>query len=320
MADPTPKRMFGGGGQPVATSRRADNRRVDPAHVGDAVAGALAQALARARGESPCVSTGIGPLDTAIDGGLEPGWLVVIGARPGAGKSALSLWLSRHAARKHPVLRWDIELDLEQLGRRLLCAEAADCGGKPVPYRVLRRASSEAELDQYAPALSAAASRLQALDLWTVPELVGIDEIERVTPRWIRARGGSTPLVIIDYLQIIVPTEREKNSKREQVVADWSRRLKAMAKSLRCVVVALVQINREADKTKDGRPLMSHIRESGALEQDADAVWLLWPQPAKQGERLCEVKILVPKMREAKSRNEDVSVMFDGNTHGFTAR
>lgn len=190
------------------------------------------------------------------------GEMITLAARPGLGKTALALNLTAHAA--HHSGETVVIFSLEMSGEELLDRLARLRGG----HATLTRQ------DKHLAAIHAC-GRLSNLHIY--------DNTERQTIATIEARcrlhagiGSGIGLVIIDYLQLIDPTDRRVP--REQQVAEISRRIKQLAGVLKCPVIVLAQLNRDIEKDKR-RPRLSDLRESGAIEQDSDRVWFLWQDP-----------------------------------------
>ena len=214
------------------------------------------------------VSTGLASVDEALAGGLWAGQLVVIGARPAVGKSALALLMGCNIAAStgEPVVYASLEMPRRDLAMRAAALRVA-AKGEPVDLMAIRtRRLSEEEALRYQRALH---------DLRGLPLLlsdrasVTVTQIRAMALR-AKARAGHVAAVFVDYLQLLTP-ETARDS-REREVAEASRALKALAGELKCPVVALSQLNRKATER---RPTLADLRESGAIEQDADVVGLL---------------------------------------------
>ncbi len=210
------------------------------------------------------VGTGFSSLDQALSG-FRSGCLVIVGARPGTGKTAFALQAAANVARQRrgAIAFLSLEMPRRELNHRLL-AEAAN-----VPLTAITRADLAAgQWD----AVCEAARELHGLPLH-------VDDAGRLTTSGLRTRvkrlsaEGPLALVVVDYLQLVVPDRRR--DARAVEVAEVSASLKALAKELDTPVLALSQLSR-APESRDGRqPRLSDLRDSGALEQDADAVVLL---------------------------------------------
>ncbi|MGH9291926.1 MAG: replicative DNA helicase [Acidimicrobiales bacterium] len=214
-------------------------------------------------GTSPRLATGFPDLDRVLSGGLAAGALVVIGARTAVGKSALALGCARHVAeRGTPVLFVSAEMAKEELAERAL----VDAGR--VPSDRVRPGPIAA--DDMA-RLDLAGSALQGLPLVLDDRSRTLDEVSRQARRM--ARRGGIGLVVVDYLQLL---DAERGERREREIADLSRALKRLARDLSIPVVALSQINRAVELRADKRPTLADLRESGAIEQDADVVLFIY--------------------------------------------
>jgi replicative DNA helicase len=213
------------------------------------------------------VPTGIPSLDKNTLG-LQPGTLVVLAARPSVGKTAFALNIASHAATKHSkkVAFFSLEMPSDQLALRLLASEAK------LDWRRL----SQGQLSTYDwQKIATHADRVGAASLWLDDNFV-LTPIElRSKCRKLKRENGGLDLVVIDYLQLMhAPSDRSSQS-REQEIATISRSLKALAKEIECPIVALSQLNRSVEKRKGEPPMLSDLRESGAIEQDADVVMFL---------------------------------------------
>lgn len=210
-------------------------------------------------------------------GGLFDGDLIIVAGRPGLGKTSLATGIARNvAACELGVAIFSLEMPREQLGMRMMCAEEL------LDANLVRRGQLK---DDDWSRLSSAATTLGHLPIW-------IDDKPMMTVQEIRAKvrrlqrkiaTGDTKvpckklgLVAVDYLQLMKGI-RERGDTREREVASISQGLKNLAKSLGVPVMALSQLNRSVErKGSDKRPQMSDLRESGAIEQDADGIWLLY--------------------------------------------
>ena len=197
-----------------------------------------------------------------LTGGLQKSELTILAARPSMGKTALALNLVEHVAveLQQPVLVVSLEMAAMELGDRLLCARARVNG-----LKVRTGHFSEQEHKQLLKAAS---------DFYNAPLFVddspgrNMTEIAATARRL--KRQGNLALIVVDYLQLIEP-DNPRDSRQEQV-SRISRRLKGLARELSVPVVCLAQVNRQVESTRDNKPQLSHLRESGAIEQDADVV------------------------------------------------
>ncbi len=212
------------------------------------------------------VPTGFADLDRKT-AGLQAGDLIIVAGRPSMGKTALALNMAQYAAQEHQcgVGMFSLEMGKEQLVFRMLCSEAHVDQSKV-------RAGFAAERDY--PKLAIAADRLSDAPVFIddTPGL-GILELRAKARRLSRDRDVNLGMIIVDYLQLMKgpPTDS-----REQEISAISRSLKALAKELQVPVVALSQLNRQVEQRADKRPVMADLRESGAIEQDADVIMFLY--------------------------------------------
>ena len=212
------------------------------------------------------IPTGLADLDR-MTSGLQNGELVVIAARPGVGKTAFALHLARNAAMAgHAVAVYSLEMQGERLADRWLTAASE------VSARHWRSGTvSPQEL---------AEARTAAADLKRLP--IHVDDSTSVNMEHVRSSARllqsqhACDAIIIDYLQLCDMTTGQNNRNREQEVAQATRKAKLLAKELNVPVVLLSQLNRESENRPAGRPELAHLRESGAIEQDADVVILLY--------------------------------------------
>ena len=234
------------------------------------------------------VPTGFPDLDQKT-AGLQPSDLVVIAARPSMGKTAFVLNIAQYVAMQTQtaVGIFSLEMSKEQLVMRMLCAEARVDNAKV-------RAGYLGERDF--PRLAMAAGRLADAPIY-IDDTPGQNVLElRAKARRLK-RDANLGLVVIDYLQLMRGLTTEEN--RTQELAEISRSLKALAKELNIPVVALSQLNRQVELRGDKRPMMSDIRESGAIEQDADVIMFIYrdevyhPESEEEG----TAEIIIGKQR-----------------------
>jgi replicative DNA helicase len=229
------------------------------------------------RFNSPDGITGVPTGFTDLDGktaGLQPTELIILAARPAMGKTSFAMSLVQNAAvgGGWPVLVFSLEMSSMQLAERMLCSEAR------VDSSALRRGQLQR---QDMTNLTYAAGTLSKAPIL-------IDDTPALSLRELRARarrfrsnrelfaGKKTGLIVIDYLQLMRGGLQNKNSNREQEISEISRGLKALAKELHVPVLALSQLNRSLESRTDKRPQLSDLRESGAIEQDADLIVFIY--------------------------------------------
>jgi replicative DNA helicase len=207
------------------------------------------------------VETGFDDFDQ-LTGGLQKSELVILAARPSMGKTALAMNIAEHAALhvKTPVLFVSLEMAAAELGDRLLCSVAQVNGSR------LRNGSvtqdERRQLIEAAGRISESPMFIDDTPSRTMTEI-------SANARRIKRRGG-LGLIVIDYLQLIEP-DNPRDPRQEQV-AKVARRLKGLARELKVPVLCLAQLNRQVESSRDNKPQLSHLRESGAIEQDADVV------------------------------------------------
>ena len=198
--------------------------------------------------------------------GLQPSDLIIVAGRPSMGKTAFAMNVAMRAAAMHavPTAVFSLEMSMEQIMQRMLC-----CWGK-VDLAKLRRGRLD---DEDWSRLYDAANHLSAAPIFVddTPAITTMDL--RARCRRLKAERG-LGLIMVDYLQLM-RASRHIDS-REQEISEISRSLKSLAKELHVPVVALSQLNRKVEERADKRPMMSDLRESGAIEQDADVIIFLY--------------------------------------------
>ena len=210
--------------------------------------------------------TGFADLDF-ITAGLHKSDLVIVAARPAMGKSAFALNLATNAAVRYntPVAIFSLEMSKEQMTNRILCSEAMVDSNKVRTGKV--------EDDDWQKLAEASGNLSQAQ--------IFIDDTPGISVMEIRAkcrkmkREKNIGMVVIDYIQLVQGSNR-KGGSREQEISEISRSLKILAKEINVPVIALSQLSRSVEQRPDHRPMLSDLRESGAIEQDADIVMFLY--------------------------------------------
>jgi len=211
-------------------------------------------------GVSDSVDTGFMELDS-LTGGLNPSELVIIAGRPSMGKTALATNVATHVAmQKHATLFVSLEMSRMELVERMLCAHG-EINGHKLRNGMLS-AADRRKLPEVSSEMSEAPLYIDDSPSRSMTEIAA-------TARRLKRRENLR-LVVIDYLQLIEPDN--SSDPRQEQVARIARRLKGLARELRIPVICLAQLNRQAEVSKDNRPRLSHLRESGAIEQDADVV------------------------------------------------
>ena len=242
------------------------------------------------------VPTGFADLDRMTTG-LQRGDLCIVAGRPSMGKTSWVLNVAANAAITHniPVALFSLEMSSEQLAQRLLCAE-----GRIDAQKLRRGRLSQEEHER----LAAAAGHLNTAPIWTDDQpgtnILEIRAKSRRLQSELRADGKELGMVVIDYMQLMSGTQRSES--RVQEVSEISRGLKALSREIEVPVVALSQLSRGPEQRTDKRPMLSDLRESGSIEQDADLVMFLYrPEyyaPAEKRDELeGKAELMVSKQR-----------------------
>ncbi|HXQ20433.1 MAG TPA: replicative DNA helicase, partial [Candidatus Acidoferrales bacterium] len=247
------------------------------------------------------VATGFIDFDR-MTAGLQPADLIVVAGRPSMGKTAFALNVAQHAAltAKIGVGVFSLEMSKEQLVLRMLCSEARVDQSKV-------RAGFAAERDF--PKLAMAAGRLSEAPIYIddTPAL-SVLELRAKARRLKRERESKLGLIIVDYLQLMRGHDGADN--REQEISGISRSLKALAKELNVPVVALSQLNRQVETRAEKKPVMADLRESGAIEQDADVIAFLYrPIVYDKNAEERAAEVIVAKQRNGPIGNVPLTFM-----------
>ena len=251
------------------------------------------------------LATGYAKLDELLSG-FQPSDMLVLAARPSVGKTALALNIAAHVAvhENKSALIFSLEMSKEQLTQRLLCME-----GQINSRRLRTGFLSGKEF----PKLTDAADRLSRAHLY-------IDDTPNITVLDLRSKARRhasqhpLDLLIIDYMQLMSGTRRAEN--RQVEISEISRSIKGLARELRIPVLALSQLSREAEKDDTGTPKLSHLRESGAIEQDADVVMMLSRPPAHEAEGADNlIRLDIAKQRNGPTGK--IELLFDKDIQRF---
>jgi replicative DNA helicase len=262
----TPSEMLESAEKKIYALRKGD-RRDSLEHIGTILHKVYDRLNELAQSDSaiPGLSTGLRDLDAKING-LNKGNLLLVAARPAMGKTSFALNMALNVAKKYKktVAFFSLEMSREELAMRLLSSESFVDSQKMATGKL-----TEEEWVK----IGMASSALSQTD-------IRVDDNGGITVAEMNAklrRLDNLGLVVIDYLQLMQGSGYSKsNENRVQVVSDISRSLKVMAKELNVPVICLSQLNRAAEGRSDKRPVLSDLRESGSIEQDADAVMMLY--------------------------------------------
>ncbi|MFH8342994.1 replicative DNA helicase [Streptomyces sp. AM6-12] len=291
----------------AATTRRPLLPPASP--LGDVMEGTLdwIEAIGGRDATLPGVPTGFTDLDS-LTGGLHPGQLIVIAARPAMGKSTLALDFVRSASIKHnlPSAVFSLEADRNEIGMRLLSAEAR------VALHHMRSGTMTDEdwtrLARRMPDVSAAPIYIQDGAYSNVHDL-------RAHCRYLQARAG-VQLIVVDAVHLLTYGTRPLGSRYEEI-SEIARCLKLLAKELRLPIVAISTLNRSPEQRTDKKPMINDLRDSGALEDNADVVILLHREDAyeKDSPRAGEADFIVAKHRHGPTAT--ITVAFQGHYSRF---
>jgi replicative DNA helicase len=264
---------------------------------------AMAQIDARLRGEQDLsgVETGYADLDK-LTGGLHNSELTILAARPSMGKSALALNIAANVAIDAgiPTLFVSLEMSNEELVHRVLCSEARVNSHRLRAGQLSKE--NQSRVVDTANRISEAPLFLEDSPSRSVSEIAA-------AARRIRRREKRLGLIVIDYLQLVEP-DNPRDPRQEQV-ARIARRLKGMAREMGVPVLCLAQVNRQADDTKGKNPpRLSHLRESGAIEQDADVVMFVHREEyfadGEERKEAEEAKLIIAKQRNGPTGRSDL--------------
>ncbi|MCI9888330.1 replicative DNA helicase [Micrococcales bacterium 31B] len=277
-------------------------RGEDYAAIGEVLDGVLneIEAAEKRTGEITGIPTGLRELDSLTQG-LQAGQMVVIAARPAMGKSTLGIDICRSAAIRHGMAAavFSLEMSKSELVMRILAAEASVNLGQ---FR--NGGMTDRDWTKIARALSKVSDAPLFLD--DSPNLTLIEI--RAKARRLK-QMHDLKLIVIDYLQLMTSGKRVES--RQQEVSEFSRSLKLLAKELEVPVIAISQLNRGSEQRTDKRPMVSDLRESGSIEQDADIVMLVHrPEVYDKENRPGEADIIVAKHRNGPTA--DIAVAFQG--------
>lgn len=288
-------------------------------HIKDILTGAFDRIdeLHREKGKLRGLPTGFTELDNLL-GGLQKSDLIILAARPSVGKTALAMDIARNAAvrYKKSVGVFSLEMSKDQLVDRLISAEAGVDMWK-------MRTGRLSEAGEDFPRIGHAMSELAESNIF-IDDFANTNVMElRTKARRLQMEHG-LDLIVLDYLQLMEGSgSRQSSENRVQEIAEISRALKGLARELNVPVLALSQLSRAVEQTKPAIPKLSHLRESGSIEQDADVVMFIYRKSADRNydiNSLTEEEKHSAEIHIAKHRNGpvgQVNLYFDGNTVSY---
>jgi replicative DNA helicase len=268
----------------------------------------LESILRRQAGECTGIDSGLVDLDL-VTGGFRPGHMIVIGARPSMGKTALAVKIIDHVltAGNKPVLLFSLEMGADQIVERLAIGTARDPGDPTYRVdgdRVMRGDLSDRDIWL----LGLARERFARDASFVIEDRPTLDlGVMTATARRIKSRLG-LGAIVVDYAQLIdFPDSR---SNRQEQMAKVSRRMKLLAREADCPVILLSQLNRLVEQREDRRPRMSDLKESGAFEQDADLVLLLHrPEYYDPNESPGQAEVIIAKNRHGRTGSVNLTFL-----------
>lgn len=261
----------------------------DPVRISDDLANHVGEIQKRLEGGANAIPTGYIDLDRRLNGGIRRGDLIVVAGRPAMGKTALAMNIAVNIARDYSVLFLSVEMPRAQLHDRNL----ANVGKIPLPHILQPVGMTDQDWER----LTHAAGKLAELNLY-IDDQGGLRLLDvRMKAKGVKRRRG-LDLLAIDYLQLMEGEGDNRNAQIETI----TRGLKSLAKELEIGIILLSQLNRKVEERANKRPLPSDLRDSGAIEQDADAI--IFPyrdevyNPDSPDRGICELGI--PKLRQGE--------------------
>lgn len=294
--------------QSMVTTLAERRVRNEPKMLREVLASFVDGVARRSEGQESAIATGIPGIDRLLNGGVRPGQLIIVAGRPSMGKTALTSDIGLHIAEAYSVLNFSMEMEGQEIAGRAL----ANRGRVPLA-KVMGQIDGSDTM-----AWAGVTAGCIAID----PLLFGIDdtpaisllELRMKAKAWKRRHG--LHVIIVDYLGLMTGGEGEK---RHEQIGSYSRGLKALAKELGVAVIALAQLNRQVEGRPDKRPMLSDLRDSGEIEQDADVVMLVH-RPEMYDPEKAELRgyaeVLVRKQRSGPLG--DIPLLFDGPTCRFS--
>ena len=282
----------------------AEKRQLNPIlHVGELLRPAVEkiESIIKSHKGITGIETGFSRLDELLSG-FQASDMIVLAARPSVGKTALALNMARHVAvhNGQSALVFSLEMAKEQLVQRMICMEGQIDSGKLRTGFLAKQVFSKLQL---------AAGKLNTAPIF-IDDTPNISILELRSKARRHASQHALDLIIIDYLQLMnVGGRRLEN--RQQEISEISRAVKGLARELKVPVLALSQLSREAEKDDSGIPKLSHLRESGAIEQDADVVLMLSRMTSEETEHMHQNKIRLNVVKQRNGPTGEVHLLFD---------
>ena len=277
----------------------------DFSHISDVMILAIEklEELHKNQGVATGVETGFVDFDRRT-AGLQPADLILIGARPSMGKTAFLLNIAQHAALRNqvPTAVFSLEMSKEQLGNRMLAVESG-IDSQLIRTGALDRPEYWDRISECMPAISNAPLYIDDTPGITITEM-------RAKCRRLKIEK-QLGLVVVDYLQLMTASASSRPESRQQEISEISRSLKGLAKELHVPMLVAAQLSRAVEARKDHRPMLSDLRESGAIEQDADVVAFLYRDEYYNPETLKKnhAEVIIAKQRNGPTGTVELSYL-----------
>ncbi len=264
-------------------------------------------------GEVTGLPSGFRDLDR-LTRGLQRSDLIIVAARPSVGKTAFALNVAQKAADEttDPIAIFSLEMSAEQLLQRMICAEGN------IEAERLRTGKLQAD-DWLKLTNSIASLSKKPIFIDDTPGIT-VSDIKAKAMRLMNEHGGRLGAILIDYLQLV--RLRTKTGNRQEEVSEISRTLKSIARELNVPIIALSQLSRSVEQRQDKRPMMSDIRESGSIEQDADIVAFLYRDDYydKESENKNVIEVIIAKQRNGPTGTVELAFLKEYNKFVDLAR
>jgi replicative DNA helicase len=295
--------------QSMITSLAERRVRNEPRMIREVLLDFIEGMTKRAEGHESAMSTGIPELDRMFNGGLRKGQLIIVAGRPSMGKTALAADVGLNLAENLSVLMFSMEMGSQEIAGRALASR-----GNVALTKVMGRIGDDEQ--EVWNRISAGIGRLDDVR-FSIDETAAITllELRLKAKAWKRKHGLDA--ILVDYIGLMSGGEGDK---RADQIGSYSRGLKALAKELDVAVIALAQLNRKSEDRADRRPILSDLRDSGEIEQDADIVMFVH-RPEMHSPSVEQLRgyteVMIRKQRSGALG--DVHLMFDGPTCRFSA-